>query len=131
MGPPPGASSFSPSPPYAQSTGSRWKAPNLKWWATRAVVVLVVLLVYGGFRSATADARDPYSHKNQQAFVHGCTKSGGTSEATCWCMIGWIKQNVAVADFKAFGHLVTSAGYTHAQDPPWLGQAIQACVGLP
>jgi hypothetical protein len=130
MAPPPGAPTFAPSPPYTHTTGSRWKAPNLKWWAKTAVVSLVALLVYGGYHETAAD-RDPYSYKNQQAFVRGCRRSDGTNEPACWCMIGWIKQNVPAADYKAFGHLVTSAGYTHAQDPPWLGQAIQACVGVP
>jgi hypothetical protein len=120
---------FAASSPYTHTTGSRWKAPNGNWWAKSVVVALVVLLGYGGYH-AIAAGRDPYSHQNQEVFVHACTKSGATSEQKCWCMMDWIKQNVPAADYKAFGHVAESPGYTHAQDPPWVGQAVQACVGV-
>ena len=92
----------------------------------RAVFVLVALLVYGGFENARHDD-NPYSHAHEEAFVAGCER-GGSAEPPCRCAFAYIKQNVSVADYKAYVHLITSPGYTAAQTPMWMTQAIAACV---
>ena len=90
--------------------------------------VLVAVFVYGAITNSHSNSNDDvYSHAGQEAFVAGCTHSGST-ESSCRCEFGWIKQNVAVEDYKAFGHLITSPGYTAAEMPAWMFQAVRTCV---
>jgi hypothetical protein len=129
----PGPSPFLPpvsvaAPPLViGATSSSTSRSSLKVWGKRAVFVVVALFVYGVITNSHSDNNNVYSHAGQEAFVAGCTRSGST-ESSCRCEFGWIKQNVAVDDYKAFGHLITSPGYTAAQTPEWMFQAVRTCV---
>jgi hypothetical protein len=133
--PPPFRTVFVPVPPLMQgstsSSSSSSTSPSssnawVKVWVKRALFVLVALFVYGAVTNMHRDV-NPYSHTNQEAFVAGCDQSG-TTETTCRCAFDWIKQNVPVADYKAYAHLVSSPGYTASQTPAWVFQAIRSCL---
>jgi len=92
----------------------------------RGLVALVAFFAYGFFTHLHGDT-NPYSHGNQEAFVAGCEQSG-TTESTCRCAFDYIKNNVPVADYKAYAHPVSSPGYTASQTPARVFTAVRSCL---
>ena len=108
-------------------TVSKPKTP-MKVWVKRIALTLVVLFVVSFVVEWRREAADPYSQLNQEAFVRGCTHSGG-SDGTCRCAFDWIKHNVPAETFKAYAKAAAAPGYSASQLPGWAYTAINSCMG--
>jgi hypothetical protein len=65
-------------------------------------------------------------HSLEANFMRGCTGAGGP-ESKCRCSWNWIHKNVPESEFRAFDKRASQPGYTSAENPPWVAQAVNAC----